>query len=66
MLHSEGKNGQNHIFQHPFLQTWLLAVGEFVCLFISLAYDLWREGRSNYKNENHNDVKDTCSHSSSG
>ena len=66
MLHSEGKNGQNHIFQHPFLQTWLLAVGEFVCLFISLASDLWREGRSNYKNENHNDVKDTCSHSSSG
>ena len=59
MLHSEGKNGQNHIFQHPFLQTWLLAVGEFVCLFISLAYDLWREGRSN-------DVKDTKSEAKDG
>ena len=66
MLHSEGKNGQNHIFQHPFLQTWLLAVGEFVCLFISLASDLWREGRSNDKNENHKDAKDTKSEAKDG
>ena len=42
LLSSEGKNGDVHLFRHPFLQTWGLSVGEFSCIIISLALKAWK------------------------
>ena len=62
-LYSEGKNGKNHIFRHPFLQTWGLSLGEFACFFITIGWNFWK-GRATKNDENdsttenNNEVKD--------
>ena len=62
-LYSEGKDGKNHVFRHPFLQTWGLSVGEFACIFITLGWNFWKDYRSKNVHketttENNNEVKD--------
>ena len=38
-LESEGRNGTETVFKHPFLQCWGLSVGEFACILIFLIWN---------------------------
>ena len=54
-LSSEGKDGKIHIFRHPFLQTWGLSVGEFACIFLTFAWNAFK----NRHNQSSTEEKDT-------
>ena len=51
MLSSEGSNKKNHLFIHPFLQLWGLAVGEFACIVLCLFWYLVKKQKADSSNE---------------
>ena len=55
LLSSEGKNGDVHLFRHPFLQTWGLSVGEFSCIIISLALKAWKSKKETPDQDTNNE-----------
>ena len=55
-LYSEGKEGKNHIFKHPFLQTWGISVGEFSCILAISTWSLIKNRSSNNEAENNNQL----------
>ena len=55
-LYSQGKEGKNHIFKHPFLQTWGISVGEFSCILLILAWSLIKNRNCLNETENNNQL----------
>ena len=55
-LYSEGKEGKNHIFKHPFLQTWGISVGEFSCILAISTWSLIKNRNCHNETENNNQL----------
>ena len=51
MLSSEGSDKKNHLFIHPFLQLWGLAVGEFACIVFCLIWYLVKKQNADSSNK---------------
>ena len=54
---SEGKNGTAKPFNHPFLQCWGHALGEFICIFIFCSGNILKKSESETELEEQNRSK---------
>jgi len=44
-LSAPGKDGTVHEFNHPFFQTWLMFLGEFICMIAFQASVFWKKSK---------------------